>query len=124
MLKVNNGPKILLSKQKKYSEQLTDDTYPISQNISNLTLNTAEMLNNKIYQPEVNIPDVSTNDDLVLKVSTKVDEKFKETTKNMNQFSMNVDQQTSVYSSMSSICNDLSDGAMRLVDEKNYSSYE
>jgi len=105
-------------KTKKYSEQLTDDTYPISQNISNLTLNTAEMLNNKIYQPEVNIPDVSTNDDLVLKVSTKVDEKFKETTKNMNQFSMNVDQQTSVYSSMSSICNDLSDGAMRLVDEK------
>jgi len=105
-------------KTKQYSENILDETTPIAQNISNLTLNTAEMLNNKIYQPQVNIPDVKTNDDLVLQVSSKVDEKFKETTKNINEYSMNVNQQTSIYSTLSSICNDLSDGALKLVDEK------
>jgi len=95
-----------------------DETNPIAQNISNLTLNTAEKLNNSIYQPHVNIPDVNTNDDLVLQVSNKVEEKFQETTKNINEFSMNVNQKTSFYSSMSSICNELSDGALKLVDEK------
>jgi len=110
----------------KYSEMTLGDTTPFAQNISLLSENISERLNDtlKDYLLPLFIPDKIYTEVLVEKVVHNVDEKFQETTKNMNEYSNNVDQKTSEYSTMSSICNDLSDGAMKLVDEKNYSSNE
>jgi len=78
----------------KYSEMTLGDTTPFAQNISLLSENISERLNDtlKDYLLPLFIPDKIYTEVLVEKVVHNVDEKFQETTKNMNEYSNNVDQ--------------------------------
>jgi len=108
----------IAQKTNKYSEKTLGDTTPFAQNISLLSENISEKLNDTLKDYKFPETKMNNTEIMVNTVIHNVDEKFLETTKNMNEYSNNVDQKTSFYSTMSSICNDLSEGAMKLVDEK------
>jgi len=122
--KTNQMSKDITEQTIQYSNQILEGTLPLAKSIHESSLSSSEYISGKLFAPQkelVNSVHINSDsyDEIVNNISHNMDEYSRNTIRDMDEKSFDVNQQTeSIYRDITNDVNDYAKGALFIVNEK------